>query len=276
MAVDQMRQHDGLLTHEDFESYRVHRREPHSVEFLGARLQTNPPPSFGGSIVCRALAEIGNGVSRRPTARALVESLHHATVAQKAETHAAGIPTTSTGTTHISVVDSDGTLVSMTTSNGSCSGVLIPGTGVQLNNMMGEADLHPTGFHGAAPGTRVASMMAPSLLDLPDGSVVALGSGGSERIRSALLQTIMNLVEGASVTEAVTAPRVHFDGEVIQLEPEVPNSIADELADVAPLNRWTRPSLYFGGVNAVARRPNGDLEAAGDARRGGVGVIVDI
>jgi gamma-glutamyltranspeptidase/glutathione hydrolase len=142
--------------------------------------------------------------------------------------------------------------------------------------MMGEADLHPTGFHGATPGTRVASMMAPSLLDLPDGSVVALGSGGSERIRSALLQTIINLVEGASVTKAVTAPRVHFDGEVIQLEPEVPESVADELAGVAPLNRWTRPSLYFGGVNAVMLRPNGELEAAGDARRGGVGVIVEL
>ena len=67
---------------------------------------------------------------------------------------------------------------------------------MQLNNMMGESDLHPDGFHGAEPGTRVASMMAPSLLDLPDGSVVALGSGGSERIRSALLQTVVRLVHG--------------------------------------------------------------------------------
>ena len=75
-------------------------------------------------------------------------------------------------------------------------------------------------------------MMAPSLLDLPDGSVVALGSGGSERIRSALLQTIVNLVRAQLLQDAVTAPRVHFDGEVIQLEPEVPESVADELADV--------------------------------------------
>ncbi len=83
----------------------------------------------------------------------------------------------------------------MTTSNGSCSGVLMPGTGVQLNNMMGEADLHPGGFHGAAPGTRVASMMAPSLLDLPTVGR-RLGSGGCERIRSALLQTIVRVVDG--------------------------------------------------------------------------------
>ena len=100
----------------------------------------------------------------------------------------------------------------MTTSNGSCSGVLVPGTGVHLNNMMGESDLHPDGFHDAIPGTRVASMMAPSLLDLPDGSTVALGSGGSERISSALLQTVTHLVNGCTLAEAVAAPRVHFDG----------------------------------------------------------------
>ena len=102
--------------------------------------------------MCRALVEIGAGAPQAPTARALIESLHHATAAQKAETHAAGIPTTSTGTTHISVADSEGTLVSMTTSNGSCSGVLIPETGVQLNNMMGEADLHPAASTEQFPG----------------------------------------------------------------------------------------------------------------------------
>jgi gamma-glutamyltranspeptidase/glutathione hydrolase len=147
---------------------------------------------------------------------------------------------------------------------------------VQLNNMMGEADLHPDGFHAAEPGTRVASMMAPSIVDLPDGSVVAIGSGGSERIRSALLQAVTRLVGGQGLVEAVAAPRVHFDGATIQLEPAVPDSVASELARLAPVNRWSESSLYFGGVNAVQRHPDGRLEAVGDARRDGASAVIDL
>lgn len=273
-TVALMRQHDGLLTADDLDAYRVHQRDPHRVQYRGATLTTNPPPSFGGAIVGRSLVEVEREhAARRPTAADLVHALHAATTAQKGDST---LPTSSKGTTHISVVDAEGMVVSMTTSNGSCSGVLVPGTGVQLNNMMGEADLHPGGFHGAAPGTRVASMMAPSLLDLPDGSVVAIGSGGSERIRSALLQTIVRLVAGDPLAEAVDAPRVHFDGETAQLEHDVPQEVASELAGQLPVNRWTRPSLYFGGVNAVRRHPDGRLEAAGDARRHGVGIVADL
>ena len=68
------------------------------------------------------------------------------------------------GTTHVSVADAEGGAASMTTSNGEGSGWLLPGTGVMANNMMGEDDLHPGGFHATPPGERVASMMAPSLV----------------------------------------------------------------------------------------------------------------
>jgi gamma-glutamyltranspeptidase / glutathione hydrolase len=273
-TVDLMRRHDGLLTADDLDAYRVHQRPPHRIRYRGATVTTNPPPSFGGAIVGRSLVEVEREhAARHPTAADLVHALHAATTAQKGDPT---LPSSSKGTTHVSVVDAAGMVVSMTTSNGSCSGVLMPGTGVQLNNMMGEADLHPGGFHGAAPGTRVASMMAPSLLDLPDGSVVAIGSGGSERIRSALLQTIVRLVAGDPLTDAVDAPRVHFDGETAQLEHDVPQEVATLLADELPVNRWTRPSLYFGGVNAVRRHPDGRLEAAGDARRHGAGAVIDL
>lgn len=265
-----MRENGGLVTDDDLATYAVHHRPLHVGGYRGSTLSTNPPPSFGGSIVCAALSELNAGPSQ-PTARDLVEALHQATTAQKTAR-----PQSVTGTTHVSVIDSDGMVASMTTSNGSCSGVLVPGTGIQLNNMMGEADLHPDGFHAAEPGTRVASMMAPSIVDLPDGSVVAIGSGGSERIRSALLQTVTGLVGGHSLAQAVTAPRVHFDGRTIQLEPGVPDSVASELEQVAPVNRWSRPSLYFGGVNAVQRHPDGRLEAVGDARRDGASAVIDL
>jgi gamma-glutamyltranspeptidase/glutathione hydrolase len=270
--IKQMRQHDGLLTMDDLVDYRVHERPLQTAVYRGATLMTNPPPSFGGSIVCRALLELDATPSRtRPSASAQVEALHHATTHQKG-----GGVSSSKGTTHISVVDAHGMIASMTTSNGSCSGVLVPGTGVQLNNMMGESDLHPDGFHGAEPGTRVASMMAPSLLDLPDGSVVALGSGGSERIRSALLQTVVRLVHGDALADAVGDPRFHFDGSTSQLEPGVPDAVAQELASFGPVQRWTQSSVYFGGVNAVRRHADGRLEASGDARRDGTGAVIDL
>ncbi len=273
-AIAAMRAHGGLLTAEDLRQYEVRAREPHVVSYRGARLTTNPPPSFGGSIVCAALTRLdGTDHGQAPAARALVEALHDATEAQKSRTPT---PTSTKGTTHVSVIDGDGMVASMTTSNGSCSGVLVPGTGVQLNNMMGESDLHPDGFHDAEPGTRVASMMAPSILDLADGSTVAIGSGGSERIRSALLQTVTQLVAGRPLDASVAAPRVHFDGTTSQLEHDVSEDVALELADVGPVNRWSRRSMYFGGVNAVRRHPDGRLEAAGDARRDGAGAVIDL
>ncbi len=265
-----MHENGGLVTDADLAAYEVRRRMQHVGGYAGATLTTNPPPSFGGSIVCTALAELDASGSP-PTEGDVVEALHRATTAQKTTR-----PKAVTGTTHVSVIDADGMVASMTTSNGSCSGVLVPGTGVQLNNMMGEADLHPDGFHAAGPGTRVASMMAPSIVDLPDGSVVAIGSGGSERIRSALLQAVTRLVGGQGLVEAVAAPRVHFDGATIQLEPAVPDSVASELARLAPVNRWSESSLYFGGVNAVQRHPDGRLEAVGDARRDGASAVIDL
>jgi gamma-glutamyltranspeptidase / glutathione hydrolase len=271
-VVADMQANGGLLTMDDLREYRVRSREPQVVSYRGAHLTTNPPPSFGGSIVCTALRELEGGAGgTEPSPRMLVEALHHATDAQKSST-----PASSKGTTHVSVIDADGMVASMTTSNGSCSGVIVPGTGVQLNNMMGEEDLHPDGFHAARPGTRVASMMAPSLLDLPDGSVVAIGSGGSERIRSALLQTVTHLVAGLPLAGAVVAPRVHFDGTASQLEPDVSATVAADLARLGPVNRWRKGSLYFGGVNAVRRHPDGTLEAAGDARRHGAGAVIDL
>ena len=96
----------------------------------------------------------------------------------------------------------------MTTSNGEGSGCFVAGTGIMLNNMMGEDDLHPEGFHASPPGIRVASMMAPSLLLAGDRVRLVLGSGGSKRIRSALVQVISNVVDfGFEPRAAVTLGR---------------------------------------------------------------------
>ena len=175
-------------------------------------------------------------------------------------------------TTHISAIDADGICVAVTCSNGSGSGVLVPGTGVILNNMLGEEDLNPRGFHSIPAGERVPSMMAPTVV-LRDGEVVlAVGSAGSDRIRSAILQTIVRVVEeGMGPAEAIAAPRLHSEGGVVQAEPGIDEAALARLeARGVTVARRPEINLFFGGVQAVARDPEtGALSGGGDPRRGG-------
>jgi gamma-glutamyltranspeptidase/glutathione hydrolase len=160
----------------------------------------------------------------------------------------------------------------MTTSNGTGSGVVLPGTGVHANNIMGEADLHPNGWFTSPPGKRVGSMMAPSILERPGHTPVAFGTGGSERIRSVLTQFVVNLVDfDMPIADAVAAPRVHVERGVLQLEPGFAPSVVDELREQHPVNIWGVRDLYFGGLHAVT--PSG--EHCGDPRRGGSSTAVN-
>src|SRR2546430_9797176 len=138
------------------------------------------------------------------------------------ESAASGIGSRLGSTTHLAVLDEQGACVSVTCSNGSCSGVIVPGTGVHLNNMLGEQDLNPVGYHRHEPGRRIPSMMAPTVV-LRDGvPEVALGSAGSNRIRSAILQTILGVVdEGLTAQEAVDRPRLHYESGTVEAKPGV-------------------------------------------------------
>jgi gamma-glutamyltranspeptidase/glutathione hydrolase len=161
----------------------------------------------------------------------------------------------------------------MTCSNGEGSGYFAPDTGVMLNNMMGEDDLHPEGFHSTPPGQRVGSMMAPSLLVRDREVCLVIGSGGSKRIRIAVSQVLSQVVDfGRDLKEAVEAPRLYWDGEVVQVEPGFQAASLDHLAGLVPLNIWDHLDVYFGGVHAVVP----GLSGAGDPRRGGyVEEVVD-
>jgi gamma-glutamyltranspeptidase/glutathione hydrolase len=199
-------------------------------------------------------------------------------------------------TTHISVLDSQGRACSVTCTNGEGSGVVVPGTGIHLNNVMGEEDLSPLGFHSHPAGRRMPSMMAPTVV-MREGEVeLVLGSAGSNRIRSALLQTIVGVVDrGLRVPAAVNAPRVHFEGGIVYHEPginpggkvgvESAREPARELAGGPAGESARQPdrerevvrfhdlNLFFGGVQAV-QSDRGELIGAGDPRRGGVAVSV--
>ena len=154
----------------------------------------------------------------------------------------------------------------MTLSNGEGSGHFVPDTGVMLNNMLGEDDLHPNGFHASPAGQRVASMMSPTLVLRGREVRLIVGSGGSKRIRTALVQVISDVVDfGMDAVAAVEAPSLHWDGECLQVEPGFDDGVLEALRRRRHVNVWPEKNLYFGGVQAVDPADGG----AGDPRRSG-------
>jgi gamma-glutamyltranspeptidase / glutathione hydrolase len=279
----------GLVGPGDLASYEAIERKPIDTPFRGTEVLTNPPPSSGGILIAYTL-----GLLERFGPRSGPEQLVLAMEAANSRRDLAfaeslyeegmevgfldpiGLDLAAAdllgSTTHISVLDAAGNCATVTCSNGSGSGVLVPGTGVILNNMLGEEDLNPAGFHLIAPGRRVPSMMAPTVV-LRDGEIVlALGSAGSNRIRSAILQTVVRAVEqGYPVGAAVEAPRLHFEQGIVQAEKGVDTAALDRLEQRGwEVARWPSLNLFFGGVQAVSRDPaTGELSGGGDPRRGG-------
>jgi gamma-glutamyltranspeptidase/glutathione hydrolase len=177
----------------------------------------------------------------------------------------------SRGTTHISVADAAGNIASLTVSNGEGCSYVLPGTGIMLNNMLGEEDLNPGGFHQWKEGSRLASMMSPAVAELADGTRYALGSGGANRIRSAITQVLINLLDfGMSLEQAVAAPRIHLEGDMLSIEAGLGDEAMQALESSAPRTHlWPEKNLFFGGVHAVSVTPAGEFHGAGDPRRGG-------
>ncbi len=264
----------GLITAADLEQYRVFHRTPTALHRHGSDILTNPAPSFGGPIIVGALAQTeridGSAASWRRAARNLVRA-----TAYNRRSELGAPPRSKQGTTHISVVDRDGMVAALTTSNGAGSGVWVPGIGLHLNNMLGEEDLNPAGFHAIPPGLRIGSMMSPTVVRREDGTLLAMGTGGSERIRSALLGVLLRTVDlGMSAAESIVAPRFHVKGSTLQLEPGWPTEVVESFGLDLNVNVWARPEVYFGGVQAVMRRPDGSVQAVGDPRRHGTTAIV--
>jgi gamma-glutamyltranspeptidase/glutathione hydrolase len=279
----------GTLGRGDLAAYEAIERKPIRAPFRGAEVLTNPPPSSGGILIAFSLGLLerlgersgpeqlvaalaaANDLRGEEFAEALYEEGMEAGFLEPAGLdRAAGDLLGST--THISVLDGEGMCASVTCSNGSGSGVLVPGTGVILNNMLGEEDLNPLGFHRIAPGRRVPSMMAPTVV-LRDGEIVlGVGSAGSNRIRSAILQTVVRAIEqGLPVAAAIEAPRLHFEHDLVQAEPGIDEAALARIgARGLAIARRPEINLFFGGVQAVARNPaTGALSGGGDPRRGG-------
>jgi gamma-glutamyltranspeptidase/glutathione hydrolase len=297
----QSRDLGGHLTLEDLKRYKVKRRTPLTWDYRGHTLLLNPAPAASGALIAFGLAllekllpqggapdpvllarvmEETNTV-RQARGSALETITHDATITAHLKAIAAHTPATH-GTTHISVIDAEGNAASGTITNGEGNGHMVTECGFMLNNMLGEEDLNPEGFHLWAQGTRLSTMMAPTIAMSPDGALTALGSGGSNRIRSAILQVAINLFDrGMGLDEAVNASRLHMErGGTLSFE-QAPWDIAfndDEriaLLDAYPdAHGWPEENLFFGGVHTARRRGDGGIEGAGDVRREGHAVVV--
>ena len=172
-------------------------------------------------------------------------------------------------TTHISVIDTRGDAAAVTLTNGEGCGFVVPGTGVHMNNFLGEEDLNPSGFHRHAAGAPLPSMIAPTIARRGEHTLV-LGSGGSNRIRSVISQVLYRIaVLNEPVQDAVMAPRLHAEETHVWLELEgrpagTQDALAREFEHVVPFHKR---SFFFGGVHTCAAM--GDTVAFGDPRRGG-------
>lgn len=291
----------GLVTRDDLAAYGVVERTPLEVRFRDVTVLTNPPPSSGGVLIAAALRNLDArpastddagfymGLARAGAAANAMRGPAFSTglsdegflarfwdALRAAEGDGAPPSRKPTGTTHVSAIDAEGGMASLSSSNGSGSGVVVPGTGILLNNMLGEADLNPGGFGSLPPGLRMTSMMAPTLLLRDDAPMGALGSAGSNRLRSAILAVVAGMVDvGAGPLSAVRRPRVHHEGDGLDVEAGVPDAAIDAMRDGGfNVRLWAEESLYFGGVSAVGAATGG-LEAAGDPRRGGGAAGVD-
>ena len=290
----------GLVTAADLAEYQVIERRPLEIRFRGQTVFTNPPPSSGGVLIAAALSHLdGRPVAEDVVTRyrnlvragefanslrteAFASRLHEVADDELIDWAAItgvgdGIPVTRgpNGTTHVSVVDRDGMIASLSSSNGTASGVMVPGTGFLLNNMMGEEDLNPGGFGSMSPGMRMTSMMAPTIVMDGPRPCLGLGSAGSNRLRSAILQTLVGIVDDdLSIGRAVARPRVHPERGGIDVEGGVPAAVAAALeAEGCHLRRWGDLNLFFGGVSAVGWHGD-ELQGAGDPRRGGAAFAV--
>jgi gamma-glutamyltranspeptidase/glutathione hydrolase len=253
----EVRHRGGVLTPRDLRLYTVEAREPVRASYRGREVLLNPPPSAGGTLIAESLRRLEDGAT-------MLAAIEHAQRLRTPEflEHLGS-------TTHISVIDAEGWACSVTSSNGEGSGVVVDG--IHLNNMMGEEDLSPLGFFRHAPGTRLPSMMSPTVVRRGGAVELCLGSAGSNRIRSAILQVMARVIDdGMEAQAAIDAPRLHWENDVVYCEPGID---ADALeAEGRQVARFRASNLFFGGAQCVVRTPEGTLTGAGDPRRGGVAV----
>jgi gamma-glutamyltranspeptidase / glutathione hydrolase len=295
IAAD-MAEHDGLVTAQDLAEYVAEERPALSTTLHSAsgewQLATNPPPAIGGAVLAAMLTladklapddilhliAVQDAVLRyridvidvAPDRMDAAASLLHLIASGRLTANRLPM---SASTVHVSAVDAEGAACSITSSAGYGSGVMTPGTGIWLNNCLGEQELNRRGLHSLPPGERLASNMAPTVGRGPSGEVLAIGSPGADRITTALQQVITAFVDaGMPLDEAIAKPRLHVRHPIGRHAAPVVEYERDlQLPELPYKTREHKQhSMYFGGVGAALRTADGTLSAAADPRRSAV------
>ncbi len=291
----------GLLNQKALNIYHVAVRKPVMTPFRDTMVYSNPAPSVGGTLIIFLLRLLEEGKIRNVQIQDLIHAMEVTNTARKevctnpndeyqinqllekevftsylkqyrSQNEHLVDDNSLTGrgeTTHVSVIDKNLNTASVTTTNGEGCGYILPGTGIMLNNMLGEADLNPLGFHKWSHPMRLPTMMSPSIIMKEKEPYILVGSGGSNRIRSAIVQVILNCIDkDMELEEAIFTPRIHLEGNQLYFEPGI-NILGNDVADHISLHPFIEKNLFFGGVNAVTLREGGS-----DVRRGGTFEIV--
>ena len=283
---------DGIVTPQDLAAYEAITRDPIRFTVGEWEIATNPLPAVGGVAAAAMLllaesppfggwtpdetdrmARIQRNVLGFRADRLDDYRGRSAAADEIMELARAGdleALNRSPSTVHTSATDSDGAGCAITVSAGYGSGAVVPGTGMYLNNSLGEVELLVDGFHTLEPGTRLVSNMAPTVARRDDGSIIAIGTPGASRITTAISQVLLNFLHlGMSLSDAVGHPRMHveaFDGKpTIAYEPGLDVRPVDDMT----ARRFPDLSMYFGGVQAALWDPVGGLYGAADPRRSG-------
>jgi gamma-glutamyltranspeptidase/glutathione hydrolase len=283
----------GLLTSEDLAQYRAIERSPTMIDFGGWQIATNPSPAVGGTCLAAMLLLMDKQSLPEWNAATVevIAKIQQAVLQYRSnylegaseseiESEAARLLkiaardnweqlSKSPSTIHISAVDSDGLACSISASSGYGSGVMAGGTGLWLNNSLGEIELHPQGLHDLSPGTRLTSNMAPTICRHTDGRVLAIGSPGASRITTAIAQVLFNFISlDFSLERAISHPRLHFElfDDALAIAHET--GVNTEKLNLA-CRQFEGLSMYFGGVQAALHHPTKGLIAAADPRRTG-------
>ncbi len=295
-SIDKLcKENDGLISKDELHSYKVHKREPIHFKYKDYDIYTNPPPSSGGILIAFSLMLLENRSLDTNYIEKLIEAqkitgdfrsehidefLHKNNLEEVLKNDRLiknfNLSMDSRlnmwgNTTHISVIDKDGNCASVTTTNGEACGHVIPETGIMLNNMLGEEDLNPHGFFTWQSGIRLPSMMAPTALLKNTKPELILGSAGSNRIRSAVLQTILNYTHfNMTPQEAISAARIHYERDSIYCEPPLHVKMSESIKRQYELHKFDELNLFFGGVQAVS----GNFKGGADPRRGAYSTVV--
>lgn len=285
-----VRERGGMLTAEDLKQYRAIERTSLQAKIAAWTIASNPPPAVGGAV----LAAMLTAFARQPARQWNQESLAHLIAVQRAclnyrksrldladnvSVEAARLidaacsgrlltQWSSASTVHTSAVDDEGTACAITASSGYGSGEMPGGTGLWLNNCLGELELNRRGLDAGPVGARLPSNMAPSVARRGD-TILAIGSPGADRITTALHQFLVNALQmEMPLAQAVAHPRIHVDtsGESDRLAAEAGLNMPD--VDL-PLQVYPEINMYFGGVAAASFDRHSGFEAAADPRREG-------